>query len=443
MNKISGKTKTRFNFVSETADGMGFAARVQEEGYDVRMWIRNADAKSVGDRIVNKVGDFEDLIVDATPDRDIFVFDVSGNGVFADFLHQNGFPVLGGSVLADRLERDREFGASVMQRCDIDVPETISFTSFEDGIKHVQDNPDTRWVYKPSKQLGDLSPSHVSYDAEDLIEMLQNISKEVDIAEPQFELQAFEKGVAFSTELWFQHGQFIAPLTNHTLERKELMNEDIGPSGGCLGNITWFCNGCKVCAIAKQLVPWARREHYHGMLDLNVIVTPSGRVYGLEFTPRFGYDASPTLLWELIQDGVGEFFGNVARGDVGVLSLREGFAGALRVTIPPWPTEKYTAEEDVPIRGIDPRVAERSMYLYNVKADERGELCTAGAWGIVALFTGHSSNPARCIDKPLDVVRNLRLKNKQYRTDLSKQFMKDLELLDKAGVKLNIEVNEL
>lgn len=430
----------RFNIVSETADGMGFGARLIQEGHDVRMWIRNAEAKSVGDRIVPKVGDFEDLIVDASPDNDVFIFDVSGNGVFADYLYRAGFPVLGGSVLADRLERDREFGASIMRRCDIEVPETLSFTSFEDGIEHVRATPDTRWVYKPSKQLGDLSPSHVSYDAEDLIEMLNNISKDVDIANPQFELQAFEKGIAFSSELWFQHGEFIEPLTNHTLERKELMDGDIGPSGGCLGNIAWFCGGCKVCAIAKQLVPWARREHYHGMLDLNVIVTPSGRVYGLEFTPRFGYDASPTLFWELVRGGLGSFFDAAARGRVGMLDLRDGFAGALRVTIPPWPTEKYTAEEAVPIRGIDPKVMERSTYLYNVKEDDKGGLCTAGAWGIVALFTGHSSDPARAVNKPLDVVKELRLKNKQYRTDLGKQFVKDLGLLEEAGIELNVGV---
>lgn len=435
-----GVIKPRFNLVSETADGIGFAIRLQDEGYPVRAWIRSPDAKSVGDNIIEKVGDFEDLLVDADVASDVFIFDVSGNGVFADYVRSQGFPVLGGSVLADRLERDREFGASIMQRCGVEVPKTISFTSFEKGIQHVQEHPETRWVYKPSKQLGDLSPSHVSYDAEDLIEMLQNISKDVDIADPQFELQAFEKGIAFSTELWFQNGEFIEPLTNHTLERKELMNEDVGPSGGCLGNIVWFCGGCRVCAIAKLLVPWARRQRYHGMLDLNVIVTPKGDVYGLEFTPRFGYDASPTLLWELVQGGLGTFFDAAARGRIGMLNLREGFAGAVRVTIPPWPTEKYTAEEGVPIRGIEPKVLERSTFWYNVKHDDSGNFQTAGAWGIVALFTGHSTDPRRAVDKPLDVVRGLRLKNKQFRTDLAKQFTKDLETLDAAGVELNVAV---
>jgi phosphoribosylamine-glycine ligase len=348
-----------------------------------------------------------------------------------------GFPVVGGSVIADRVERDRSFGASVMQQCKIDVPETKSFDNFEDGIQFVEANSDVRWVYKPSKQLGDLSASHVSYDAEDLIEMLQNIAKDVDMADPQFELQAFEKGIAFSTELWFQHGDFIPALTNHTLERKELMNDDLGPSGGCTGNIVWFCEGCKVCDVAKRLVPWAQREGYHGMLDLNVIVAErGGRVFGLEFTPRFGYDASPTLFWEIIQNDLGQFFADAARGQLGELDLRDGFASALRVTIPPWPTEKHTAEEGVPIRGIDDKVLEHSTYLYNVKADESGNLCSAGAWGIIALFTAYSVNPVAGFGKTMDWCKNLRLKNKQYRTDLAKQFTKDINALEATGVEV-------
>lgn len=434
--------KPRFNVVSETADGMGFAARLTQEGYATRMWIRNPDAKSVGDNIIEKVGDFEDFLVDANRDTDVFLFDASGNGVMADYVRQNGYAVLGGSVLADRLERDRSYGAEVMTNAKIMVPETVSFTSFEEGKEFVREHPDVRWVYKPSKQLGDLSPSHVSYDSEDLIEMLENISHDVDIAEPQFELQAFEKGIAFSTELWFQNGELIAPLTNHTLERKELMNDDLGPSGGCLGNLVWFCAGCRVCDEAKQLTAWARRQRYHGMLDLNVIVAKrDGCIYGLEFTPRFGYDASPTLLWELVEGGLGSFFASAARGEVSVLSLRDDFAGALRVTVPPWPTEKYTGEENVPIRGVDEKILRESTYLYNVKTNDGG-LCTAGAWGIVCLFTARSHNPLRALAKPLEVAKELRLKNKQFRTDLSKCFIKDIEELERTGVYVTSNISK-
>jgi phosphoribosylamine-glycine ligase len=166
-------------------------------------------------------------------------------------------------------------------------------------------------------------------------------------------------------------------------------------------------------------------------------------VYGLEFTPRFGYDASPTLFFELIQNDLGSFFEAAARGRIAKLDLREGFAGALRVTIPPWPTERYHAEENVPLRGIDEKTMERSLYLYNVKRDDNNNLCTAGAWGIVGLFTSHSSNPERALAWPLDACKELRLKNKQYRTDLGKQFVKDIEELEALSVDVNPAVEVL
>lgn len=435
-------SKPRFNLVSEEGDGIGFGVRLVEEGYDVRAWIRQPKAKTVGDRIVPKVGDFEDLLVDRSPDHDVFIFDVSGNGALADYLSQNRFAVLGGSVLADRLERDRTFGYGVMQRSDIRVPETHSFTSFEEAIDFVEGTPETRWVYKPSKQLSDASGSHVPSDAEDMIDMLENLAvdPEIDIAEPQFELQAFQKGVAFSSELWFQHGELIEPLTNHTLERKEMQNDDLGPSGGCAGNITWFCDGCKACDLAKQLVPWASRERYHGMLDLNAMVTPKGEMYGLEFTPRFGYDAAPTLLWGLVRGDLGRFLAEAAMGSVRSLDLRSGFAGAIRVTIPPFPTEKFIAEADIPLRGIDKNVLRDHVYLYDVKRNERGELVTSGALGAVCLFINRSTNHLASLARPLEWASALRLKDKQYRTDLAKRFGEDLDALASAGVEVAAEV---
>jgi phosphoribosylamine--glycine ligase len=380
----------------------------------------------VGDNLIDKVGDFEDFLIDANPHEDVFIFDVSGNGALADSLVKQGFAVLGGSVVADRLERDRAFGTEVMKSCNIEIPKTVSFMDFDKAIAFVEKNPELRFVYKPSKQLGDLSASHVSYDAEDLIELLNNVKSEVSLADPQFELQEFVKGIAFSTELWFDHGDLL-PLTNHTLERKELMNDDLGPSGGCTGNIVWFCPGCPVCDVCKQLKPWAKKNQYHGMLDLNVIVAEGG-IYGLEFTPRFGYDASPTLFWSVVNGELGKFFADAARGQLHAVDVRSGFGGAVRVTMGPWPTEKYDAESDVPIRGLGNKWQEKT-YLYNVKQNKSG-LCSAGAWGILLLFTGYGRSIEAALAEPMEMCKKVRVKNKQYRTDLVEQFTKDLRKIE-------------
>jgi phosphoribosylamine---glycine ligase len=420
--------KTRYNFVSETGDGVGFAIRLAQEDHDVRVWIRDSAAKSAGDGLVTKVGDLEDLIKDADAKKDVFIFDSTGNGVVADDLRSKGFGVIGDSILADRLERDRDFGLEVMEQAKVEVPKSTKFTDFDKAIDFVNKHSDTRFVYKPSKQLGDLSASHVAHDSEELIELLEATKKDVDIQDPEFVLQEFVEGIALSTELWFQNGELIEPLTNHTLERKEAMNGNLGETGGCSGNTVWICEDeeCSVCLEVSKLVPFFKREGYNGMVDLNCLVAKDG-TYGLEFTPRFGFDATPTFLWETVNEDLGKFLADAARGQLAKLDLDEGYGSGLRVSISPWPNEKYHAEENIPIRGL--KADAPHTYFYNVKESPKG-LCTSGAWGIICLFTGRGALVADSFKNPMEQAEKLRLKGKQYRTDLVQSFNEDLAKLN-------------
>jgi phosphoribosylamine-glycine ligase len=165
------------------------------------------------------------------------------------------------------------------------------------------------------------------------------------------------------------------------------------------------------------------------MLDLNVIVAKDS-IYGLEFTPRFGYDATPTFLYEVVTDPLGEFLGDIAHGTLrGVNLASDNFAGAIRVTIPPWPSERYHAEENIPIRGLT-KGWERNTYLYNVKENEEGDLVSAGAWGILLLLTSSGNSIVSAMRQPLERAKELRIKNKQFRTDLVDRFKEDMKKLE-------------
>lgn len=428
----------RFNIISKDGDGVGFAVRLQDEGYDVRVYIDSEPATSVGDGLVPKVGSIHDMLLDAKPENDTFVYDLSGDGLTADHIRHLGFPVIGSCAIADRLERDREFGLKVMETCgdseksSIRVPKSVNFTSFEDAKEYVANNPDEKLVYKPSNLLGDKSPSHVSYNAEDMLQLLENVERDVDMAEPEFVLQEFHKGIAVSSELWFD-GERMLPLCNHTLERKELMNGNIGPSGGCTGNIVWACSGCPLCVEVQKLIPFLKENNYHGPLDLNTIAASDG-IYGLEFTPRFGYDATPTLLWQLIQGDVGHFLDDIARCSYGVTSPQiqhDRFASGLRLTIPPWPSEKFSADSGIPIFGLVSEDIKNDVYLYNVKRGSITELETAGVWGILMLLTSSGKTIEDSFKKPYKMAEDLHVSNKQYRTDLVEQFEEDLVKLDR------------
>lgn len=420
----------RFNFISETADGMGLAARIVAEGNEARLWIRTKDAASVGDGIVTKVGDLYELVEGADPQRDVFVFDTSSNGLLADSLRAKGLPVIGGSTVADKLERDRAFGAAAMTENGIKIPRTKTFTAFDDAIRYASANKDKRLVYKPSKLLGELSCSHVTNDNAELIEYLRLTEREAEIAEPEFDLQEFTPGVPVSTELWFDGEKFLDGMWNHTLERKELMDGNLGPSGGCTGNIVWACGECPICTACRKMAPWLKEHHYVGMLDLNAIITENGEIRGLEWTPRFGYDASPTLLWQLLDGELSQFLSDAARLQAGQTGLRSGFAGAVRITVPPWPTEKHLAMEGLPIAGLTPKDA-KNVYLYNVKETD-GRLYTAGAWGILLLLTGRGGSIGSCLSEPYTTAERVRVSDKQYRLDLTEQFKGDMGKLESA-----------
>lgn len=424
----------RFNFISESSDGFGLALRCQDEGNDVRMWVRSKDASEVGDGMIPKVGDLEDLIKDAEPDNDVFVFDVTGNGVIADKLRADGFGVVGGSTDADMLERDRAFGLQVMANAGIKSPPTHSFTSFEEGIAFAQ-NSEERLVYKPSKHLGDESPSLVASSSEELVETLTRIQKESGITDPEFELQEFIEGAELSTECWFDGNNFIEPLWNHTFERKQLMNDNLGPSGGCTGNVVWSCGDCMVCRSVRGLAAHLHSCSFVGPIDVNVIAA-AGKIYGLEFTPRFGYDATPTLAFEVLDGELSHLLHDVAKQQYGDSSpkLHERFGGAVRITIPPWPSEKYHAASGVPINEMPED--RKHTYFYNVKETD-GKLQSAGAWGILMLFTGHGDSVTRAMSQPYRLARDVKIPDKQFRTDLINEFKEDFEKLE---AELGIEV---
>lgn len=395
---------------SKCGEGAGLLERIQREGNDCSLYIKYKEFSSVYDGILKKARKPEEGA--------IVIFDSSGCGDAADFLRREGFKVFGGSKFHDKLENHRGFGLEYMQSHGISVPETEVFTDFNKGIEYLKSNKKTRYVFKPS---GKECPSHLTYtgeDTDDLISFMKFAEEYFCDKIDDFVLQKFVKGPIVSTELWCGKKGFIEPL-NHTVEVKKFMDGDIGPSTGCSGNLVWRaemdCIGDLLYDLEDDLI----KEGFLGPIDINCIVAEDD-VYGLEWTPRFGLDAMPSLL-ATVKTDIGELISDLVRGTDTEMQFSEDFSGGIRVTIPPYPCEatdykvlgEIAPNEGIPIRDLEGD----DIYYYEVKIKD-GELVHSTGSGIIACVSTISNDPEDCF--PLKSIEEARIPQKQYRTDLGK-----------------------
>jgi phosphoribosylamine--glycine ligase len=411
----------KFFIISEGGDGVGLALKLEAEDHEVSLYVRDDEAAQRGAGLLRGK-----KAVEITGDT-IVIADCTGNGVFCDALRASGHFVLGGSKIADRLEADREYSTEVMNDCGIKTPKTEFFNDWEQAKEYVSSIED-RLVFKPEGELSGVVPSYVSVDQEDMLKLLDVYAAKSPKTVPAFALQHFIDGVCISTECWCNNLGLLKPF-NHTLERKQLMNDDLGPSGGCSGNVVWSCEGCEICdATVSKLDEFLAASRWNGPIDVNAVVNETG-VYGLEFTPRFGYDATPTLLLGLLDGEVGTFLAACAQSTATEMNLLNGVAAGLRVSVPPWPSEKFHSDEGVPIRWLK---SFKKFYPYDVMLDPDGNMCTAGGYGITGIALEYGSKIDEACKAAQSIADRIQLADKQYRTDLAEVFTKDFRRLQRG-----------
>jgi len=425
----------KFLMISGGGDGLGLALRLKQEGHTVAVWIREGPSKSNYDGLLSKPRRWGDALDAGT----IIMFDSSGGGHTADRLKAGGNFVFAGSTFADQLELDRPAALDFMSQAGIKTPESKTFRNWEKAKEYVKGH-ESRLVFKASGETGKYLGSYVSYDGGDMTEMLEYFSEVVaGKGKPEFILQDFVEGLEISTEGWFNGKEFMKPF-NHTVERKQLMNDGLGPSGGCAGNIVWLAketNHVIEEGIAK-MASILRDYEYVGPIDLNSVVNQAG-VWGLEFTPRFGYDALPAFL-ELIQDGIGDTIAAMARGEYPTdLPLQDKFASGVRISIPPYPSEHFHSDEGIPIRGLT-REDRSHLYFFDVKLDDKTRLVSTRAYGAVVTVTGSGDSIVDAMEGPMAIAKRAKIPQKQYRTDLTKLFVNEWAKFDQLVRREDVSV---
>ena len=412
----------KFLMVSKEGDGAHVLKMIENEGNEVSLYIERPDCRSAWDGLLPKVKK-------VTPTKDtVVIFDTSGFGKLADKLMRAGIPVVGGSGFADQLEQDRQFGLDLMVEAGIKVPFSQEFDKFDGIEKFLDSHSDGRFVFKPSGKGLPSFLTYVSCDNDDLLEYVAYVEKNYGKNVESFVLQEFIEGVAVSTELWCDGEKFIRPAI-HDLELKAFMNGCLGPATGCAGNLIWIESGsCRISSSGLARVESQVAESGHvGPIDLNAIVNDDG-VWGLEWTPRFGYDSTPVQMF-MFDGEIGKFFSDIARKQLDYdMPLKDEFGAGVRFTIPPDPLEPPSvgdAQEvrpngGIPIRGLTDKNA-GSFFFYEVMEDD-GRLVHSPGIGILGVAVGVHRKPWEAWELAYGALGDLKVPELQYRTDLSEKI---------------------
>lgn len=411
--------------ISVCGEGAWFAWLWKQAGHDVDFVLKYDEYQDI---LAGLVEPSKSL---SPPESyDLICVDSTGEGRLADQVREKS-PTIGGSVLADRLEFDRLFGLEYMEKCSIHVPRWYAFDNPADAIRLIRKTK-ARYVYKACGNIVNCATSYVAKSAEDLEGYIGHLFAQTKSG--QFILQEFVQGTECSTECWINQTGYYA--INHTLEEKKQLSGNLGPNVGCAGNVVWmperettlFREGLKKAT--RQLAA----DGYVGNIDLNTIVTQD-TVYGLEWTPRLGYDATPCLT-QLLPMEFGEFLYQVAaQQKIPPLVPKHAFSASTRLYIPPYPADgsKRLFKADVPIDGLTEKMLP-GCFIYDVKVNPDSEkFVSAGVSGWIACPMGTGETISGAFEEVKQKISLLRIPDLSYRNDVPESVARRYRELESGG----------
>lgn len=401
-------------------EGLIFADKIREEGHELIAYVKNENCRHLYDGLIFKHSDPDEVAEQA----DLIIFDDNGEGKKADEYRKKGYNVWGGGSFADTLEHDRLFGMEVFNRYGISIPETWDVHD-EKGLKDVlkEFKKDEKVVIKlDGEDAAGSAFSFIAKDPETCLEQIEHWIEDLGLKKWSGIIQRFVEGIEVSVEAWWNGEKFSTH--NITLEEKKLLAGDLGPSVGCAYNtIVRIDESSKLFKMQLEPVaPLLKKMGYVGPIDTNSIVGKDGTPYALEFTPRIGYDATPTLAW-----GNNHGYANKILTILGLMEDPPEFGykgriwGGARVYVPPYPValsedklnEKvYESCKGVPI--LDYEKIKGDFWLYDAMMDD-GRLCCAGTSGMIGCAFGAGDDPEEAGEAAYKVAGAVNVPDRGFR----------------------------
>jgi phosphoribosylamine--glycine ligase len=426
-------------FISSECIAGNLAVLLKKEGHDVRLHIKNKLDRQNFDNLVEKTNNWKKGLKWVGKDG-LIIFDDVGFGKEQDSLRKRGYKVFGGCEMADKLEKDREFGQKIFKDYGLDTVELKDFTDIEDAINFIKKNP-KKWVIK----CNDHSSKFLTYVGEyecgkDSISVLKNYFHNKHINREKITLHERLEGVEMGVGRYFNGTDWVGPIEIN-FEHTKMFPGDVGPVTSEMGTLAWYDNNEEnklFVKVLNKLKPYLQSINFRGDFEVNCIINEKG-IFPLEVTARMGTPIVH-LHTELNLSPWGEFLLAIAKGEKYDLKYKKGFGIVNLIATPPFPYGKKHSKEtlygiNIYLDRLDGKEM-NSLHFEGVSmrvGKDLGQHFISSDDGYIAYATAVANTVEKAREQSLNIIRKIVIPKAFYRNDIGKDFEKRMPDLKKWG----------
>ncbi|MDT7952741.1 MAG: hypothetical protein RQ966_14660 [Acetobacteraceae bacterium] len=389
------------------------------EGHEVRVFAGDPSYAGCFEGLLPRTTDWHaelDWVGTGARNDGMILFERVGVGPQQDALRAQGYRVVGGSALGDRLEYDRAFGQQTLRDAGLKTADALSFPTAADAASWLEANPGRTVLKYHDNAKATFVGDHRA--GRDVLFQLRRGPQGAVLLMPRLE------GVEIGVGAYFNGERFLRPACID-FEHKRFFVGEMGEMTGEMGTLVAYPEHNRLFeATLARIESVLRKARHVGYVNLNMIANADG-IWPLEFTCRFG-NPGFAILAPLQTAGWADLFARMLSGAAHFPASPEWSLGIV-LTIPPFPEERPGADpaDDPPLFfHHDPASADLPHYHLSDVRLEAGQMFARRRTGYAMVVTGTGPTIEAARAAAAARARNVCAPDLRWRTDIGDRFLR-------------------
>ena len=392
---------------------------LQREGHDVRVYAGDPSYAGCFEGLLSRTQDWQsdlDWVGPGDTKGGMILFERVGVGAQQDELRAQGYRVLGGSAVGDRLEYDRAFGQATLRDAGLQTAPGYNFDTAAEAATWLEANPGRTVLKYHNNAKATFVGDHQA--GRDVLFQLRRGPQGAVLLMPRLE------GVEIGVGAYFDGQHFLRPACID-FEHKRFFPGEMGEMTGEMGTLVAYPEHNRIFeATLARIEPVFREARHVGYVNLNMIANEDG-LWPLEFTCRFG-NPGFAILAPLQTAGWGDLFTRMLDGGHTHFATSPDWSLGIVLTVPPFPDERPGADpaEDPPLfYHHDPAPAELPHYHLSDIRLEGTQMFARRRTGYAMVVTGTGPTIELARDAATARARNVVAPDLRWRTDIGDRYL--------------------